>query len=536
MEETEVIIVGAGPTGQTLALTLARQGVRAKIVDQLSERSDKSRALIVQSRTLETFRTFGVVDEILARGSHGYRLRPHVQGRPFALIDIANDKVEDTRYPFTFFLSQVDTEEVLDRALAAAKIEIERPVTATSFERVDGGVIVTLSGPAPGQERRVKAKYVVGCDGAHSVVRKAAGLSFRGASYAQSFLLADVHSDDLRDDELTFFLGWGGIVGAIPLGKPGRFRLVVAGSYGDVSEEPTFEELQAVVHRVGNRPIAMSDPTWIARFRLHHRGVDRYRSGPFFVAGDAAHIHSPAGGQGMNTGIQDAYNLGWKLAMVVRGEADDKLLDSYHDERHAIGQQLLRTTDRMFNVMTSGSLFFTLVRLFVLPRVLPKILSSPVRREKQFRMASQLGMSYPKSPVVHEEVPKDATEAFRAAPGAGSRVPDGPTTRSADGPWLHDLLRAPKHHLVLVPRGLSGEQRSSAIADAEGACRMHGSLVEPIVVEDGKVADQLAGDAAATYLVRPDGVIAYRAPGIVPSQALGHLDAALGRARPLLSA
>lgn len=528
MDETDVIVVGAGPTGQTLALTLARHGVRPRIVDELPVRSDKSRALIVQARSLETFRLLGVADEILKRGQHGIRIRPHANGRQFGTIEIGEVKVVDTRYPFTFLVSQVDTEEVLDQGLANAGIEVERPVKATAFETFGDGVVVTLRGPSG--ERKVKAKYVVGCDGAHSVVRKAAGLSFEGAAYPQTFLLADVHCDQLPSDELSFFFGSRGLVAVIPLGKAGLKRLIVAGTVDGqpIPEEPTLDDLRRLVEEIGNQRIEISDPTWVTRFRLHHRGVDRYRSGRFFVAGDAAHIHSPAGGQGMNTGIQDAQNLGWKLALALQGKAGERLLDSYHEERYPIGQQLMKTTDRLFTLMTSDSRLVSFARVFVVPRMFPRMMRSPVRREAQFRFASQLGMSYPNSPVVRDEVPKNAAAVLRAAPAAGSRVPDGPTASTNGAPWLHDLLRrTPKHHLVVIVRGLGADARAAAIREAEEGCRARREVVDPIVLEEGPVAEQLAGHGRATYLVRPDNVIAFRAPDVAIARALRHLDATL---------
>jgi 2-polyprenyl-6-methoxyphenol hydroxylase-like FAD-dependent oxidoreductase len=533
MEETDIIIVGAGPTGQTLALTLAHHGIRAKVIDQLPVRSDKSRAVIIQARTLETYRTLGVADEFLARGRRGLRMRQHVKGRPVSVLELTDLGVTDTRFPFTFFISQADTEDILDRGLARAGVEVERPVTATAFEQVGDGIIVTLQGPSG--EKRVKARWVVGCDGAHSVVRKAAGLSFDGAAYPQTFLLADIRADELPGDELSFFFGRGGLVVGIPLGEPGCFRLLLSGMIDEnVADEPSVDVLMDLVEKISDKRLALSDPTWIARFRLHHRGVDRYRNGRFFVAGDAAHIHSPAGGQAMNTGIQDAYNLAWKLALACRGEADDGLLDSYHAERYPIGQHLMKTTDRLFTAMTSRSLLFKFIRLVIIPRMAPRMMKSRERREKAFRFASQLAMSYPNSPVVRE-LSKNAPAAFRAGPAAGSRMPDGPTAASDGAAWLHDVIRAPKHHLVLV--GGDGAARASALTEAKGACALRGEkLVAPLTLDGGVLSEKLSGGGLATYLVRPDGVISYRAPDHGISDALNHLDMTLGRARLRLPA
>jgi hypothetical protein len=277
---------------------------------------------------------------------------------------------------------------------------------------------------------------------------------------------------------------------------------------------------------------------WLAHFRLHHRGVDRYRAGRFFVAGDAAHIHSPAGGQGMNTGIQDACNLAWKLALVITGRAPESLLDSYDAERRPVGQRLLRFTDRLFTLGTSRNAAVAALRNFAVPRVLPRLLATPERRARAFRFISQLGIRYRGSAIV-TDVAGSADEAFQRGPHAGDRAPDGPL-RAADGRDVSLLSRlaAPAHHLLVF-----GARRDAA---RDALDRYDGRVVAHAIVRDGDVAPVRAPgvnvytDASgvvharygvtgeAWYLVRPDGYIAYRSPGVAPAALEAYLARVFG--------
>jgi hypothetical protein len=257
--------------------------------------------------------------------------------------------------------------------------------------------------------------------------------------------------------------------------------------------------------------------------------VDRYRAGRTFVAGDAAHIHSPAGGQGMNTGIQDSYNLAWKLALVIEGHAPDSILDSYHEERHPVGQRLLRTTDRMFNVAATHNPLFTALRNALIPRVLPWALGERSRRARAFRFVSQLGIKYPESPIVDENR-GGADLAFRRGPAAGNRAPDGPLRLAGDGREvsLFSRLRGTPHHLLLFAgRGAeapaSDAELRNMLAGYEGMIQAHlifagdrgqiGSEVPAYVDESGLVHGRYGLTGAGCYLIRPDGYVAFRAQG-----------------------
>src|SRR5919202_3277399 len=380
--ETDVLVVGAGPTGLVMAAQLAAQGIGCRIIDKTPIRSERSRALVVQARSLELLQKMSIADELVSRGRQTLKLTPFVDGRRVVDVEFGDIGVDDTPYPFLLFVSQAETERVLEEYLVSLGVTVERPVELLTFSQDSEGVSARLR-HRDGREETVETRYLVGADGAHSVVRKTAGLAFEGEPYPQDFVLADVELDwEGEDDRLYFFLSRKGLLAVFPLAGPSTYRLIATRAEDAPPDagDPTLEEFQQLATELSALPMKLHDPGWLARFRLHHRGVDSYRKGRAFVAGDAAHIHSPAGGQGMNTGIQDAYNLAWKLALAIEGRVADEFLDSYHEERHPIGQRLLRTTDRMFSVAATHNPLLITVRDFLIPRVAPQVLSTRSRR------------------------------------------------------------------------------------------------------------------------------------------------------------
>lgn len=345
---TDVVIVGAGPTGLTLACILASRGVPFVIVDRLAESANTSRAAVVHARTLEVLEELQVADRLVARGHivPRFTLRDH----DHVLATIHFEKLP-TRYPYTLMVPQQITEGVLLQRLREFGSDVYRPWQLKDLRQDSSGAVVTLAAE-DGNQATVRGRYVVGADGMHSTVREQAGIGFTGDKYEQSFVLADLHMDwPLSRDEVMLFFSPEGLVVVAPL-PGGSFRMVA--TVDDAPEQPTMSDVQHLLKTrgPGNGAVRVQDVIWSSRFRVHHRIADHYRAGRILVAGDAAHVHSPAGGQGMNTGIQDAVALGHTLAAILGGRADETQLDLYERSRRPVAQRVVAFTDRMTKAAT----------------------------------------------------------------------------------------------------------------------------------------------------------------------------------------
>lgn len=514
--DTEVLLAGGGPTGLMLALGLVSRGIACRVVDRTPVRSDRSRALVVHARSLELLQKLGIADELIAAGRRTMAAHVFINGRPavrFAFGEVG--RVTDTPFPFALLVSQVDTERVLEKRLAAMGTRVERPLELLGFEQDADGVHARLRRDG-GREEEVRARYIVGCDGAHSVVRKGAGLSFDGAAYPQDFVLADLTVDWEKDDDaLYIFVSRAGLLAVFPFAEPGSYRLIATRSESvpDDAGDPSLDEMREIVRQTSPLPMKLRDPRWLARFRLHHRAANHYRAGRAFVAGDAAHIHSPAGGQGMNTGIQDAANLAWKLALVLRGHAPDGFLDSYEAERLPVGRRLLRTTDRLFAGTASRGPVSLALAGFLLPRLGGFALGRPGLAARGFRFISQLEIAYPSSPAVDEARPR-----IRGGPRAGHRAPDAVVRRDGRETTLLSLCAGAAHQLLVVGGDATDALRTLA-AEHLGVVEAHHITRNPgaagaWIDESGEAHRRYAVTDSGYYLVRPDGYIAFRAAGL----------------------
>jgi 2-polyprenyl-6-methoxyphenol hydroxylase-like FAD-dependent oxidoreductase len=522
------LIVGAGPTGLALAAQLTWFGVPFRIIDREIDRGRESRALAVQARTLELLDSLGVADAMVARGSTSTRVVIHFGARAVASAKLGPLGAAHTRYPFILFISQAETERLLAEHLSAANVAIERGAELVGFEILDQVVDCVLK-DLRGQEERVRAAYLIGCDGAHSFGRRAAGFSFPGGSYPEDFVLGDVEADGpLEPGAINSFVGGGGAAIFFPLGSPTTWRVIGMRALDpasrhnlSASNEPpigslTIEELQSVVGAPTEGTVVVRDAAWLSHFRLHHRQIAKYRLGRVFLAGDAAHIHSPVGAQGMNTGIQDAWNLGWKLALVIRGEGREQLLDTYEAERWPIGRSLLRYTDRIFSTFTramSAGRIATWARELVVPRLLPSFLESPRMRSAAFRFVSELGIRYRHSPATVEGRPR-----LRSGPRAGDRLPDAQLRLDGQAVSLQRAVVGPHFSLLLC-----GEQRLwdapvlRRLAEGyRGLLKVHhvvGQRHPRMLVDDADALGVQAAQDGAQLLIRPDGYIAFRGGG-----------------------
>ena len=535
MADVDVLVVGAGPVGLTAAAELRRHGVRCRIVDTLPAPQHHAKAVGVQPRTLEVWDAMGLVREALDEAVPLLGQLLFVDGKPGPRIDMRLPP--DVPYTFAA-LPQYTTERLLTEHLARFGTAVERGTTLQEVEQHPDGVRATLTGD--GGIEQVHAQYLVGCDGAHSLVRKAAGLTFEGDAFPEQYMLGDVEVDwDLppgyavrsthrdangRTDDLLV---------CIPLPGDRRYRMSMTvpqeltlpkddgtgsgtGSgdgvtHGlDSGRGPDLAQIQAVLDRLSPQPTTASTLRWSSTFRISHRLVNRYRNGRLFVAGDAAHIHPPTGAQGMNTGVQDAYNLAWKLALAVRGLAADGLLESYHAERHPVGEEVVaRTVHHARSGYGADDVDTVMLR------------------------EAQLLLGYPDTPLA-EPGPPDGKAA--GGPAAGERAPDcrGLLGDLAQYPQrLFDLLRSPRHTLLLYagPQHASGAGAQRIQACAAAAERAAHGLLDAYVVlaadvpDDARppglrpprIRDRAGGfkDAYAprdgeAFLIRPDGYLSGR--------------------------
>jgi 2-polyprenyl-6-methoxyphenol hydroxylase-like FAD-dependent oxidoreductase len=536
--DSEVLVVGAGPTGLTLACQLARFGVRFRIIDKQVDRGHESRALAVQARSLEVLQSVGLGEVLARRGRTTARLMLHVDRALPTAVDLGDVGRADTRFPYILFVSQADTEAVLIEHLQSSRVHVERRVELTTFrEDASGGLCALRHGD--GREESLRVSYLVGCDGAHSTVRKVAGIPFDGGAYPQQFALGDVEADGaLVPGAINAFALGRGIALFFPLGKPTTWRVMAmegddlrpssADAGEDIStHDLSLAELQAMVDDPTHGTVRLRDPAWLTRFRLHHRQAVRYQDGRIFLAGDAAHIHSPVGAQGMNTGIQDAWNLGWKVAMVSRGWANDRILASYHAERWPVGRILLQATDRLFSTVASsaaGGPFVRFMRRLMVRWVVAPALSRRRLRAFAFHFISQLGIRYRASPAVAEGAPR-----LRHGPRAGDRLPDARVQRAAHATYLQQELSQPRVHMLLCgPVGGWNTDRIKELTDEFQDVLAITYLTredadEALVDVHGEALDRLGVESTAQYVIRPDGHVGFRCAGTDLTAAVEYL-------------
>jgi 2-polyprenyl-6-methoxyphenol hydroxylase-like FAD-dependent oxidoreductase len=394
MGDVEVLIVGAGPTGLVLALSLARLGVRLRIIDKLAAPAVTSRALAVHARTLEFYRQLGLADHVVERGQRAAAANLWVAGRNVARVAFADMGAGISPYPFTLIYPQDEHERLLIRCLDQQGVVVERQTELVRLEEDSGRVVAHLA-TADGSASRCDARFVAGCDGAHSTVRQAAGIRFGGGTYEHLFYVADVDARGrTMNGEVHVALDTTDFLAVFPLRDAGRARFV-----GTVREGAIDDRRELAWDDVSPRvmewlDVAVSRVNWFSTYRVHHRVADRFRSGQVFLLGDAAHIHSPVGGQGMNTGIGDAVNLAWKIAGVLRNGADAAILDTYEPERIAFARRLVATTDEAFTVVTSSGRLARILRLRVVPRLLPVFFATAAARRLAFRTVSQTSIHY----------------------------------------------------------------------------------------------------------------------------------------------
>jgi 2-polyprenyl-6-methoxyphenol hydroxylase-like FAD-dependent oxidoreductase len=399
MAQSDVLIIGAGPTGLVLALWLTKLGVKVRIVDKTAEPGTTSRALAVQARTLELYRQLDLADFVVEHGHKVPAVNLWVKGEPAARLPFATIGEDLTAYAFLQIFPQDEHERLLIERLEKLGVAVERRTELTRF--TDAGDRVTASLRRPnGHEEDCEATYLAGCDGARSLVRENLGTGFPGGTYRQVFYVADVEAAGPPvNGELHVDLEEADFLAVFPLAGKGRARLIgtVRDERADHADTLKFEDVSN--RAIDHLKVQVNKVNWFSTYHVHHRVTERFRKGRAFLLGDAAHIHSPAGGQGMNTGIGDAINLAWKLAAVLAGRAQDNLLDTYEIERIGFARRLVATTDRIFSLATAEGRIADLIRTRVAPVIFPRVVALERVRDFLFRTVSQITLNYRGTPL-----------------------------------------------------------------------------------------------------------------------------------------
>ena len=519
-----LIVNGAGPVGLTMACELARHGIEFRIFEKNAAPTTQSRALGIFPRTLEVFSSLGVLDDVLAEGRRLEAFSIYNDTRRLARMKFENI---DSPYPFAIALPQSRTERILEARLAALGVRVERQMEMTGLDQDRDGVRARYRG-TDGREESVEGAWLVGCDGAHSASRHLLGMKFQGEQYEEEFMLADVKVEtDLADNEAHLFLTSEGILAYFPFAH-GHGRLIADQRRGAKHEagEPSLEEVAEIVRRRCFRRLEVGDVAWKAWFRISRRMVKRYASGRVFLAGDAAHIHSPAGGQGMNTGIQDAFNLGWKLALVARGLAAPELLDTYEAERMPVARSVLNLTDRITRAATAHYPGAQPLR----DLLVPMLTGIPFVKEAMAERLAEVSIDYRGSPLV---------ENHGLGPvHAGDRAPDAVLyDRAARAERrVFDLLKTPGFLLLDFEGNEAVEAGEDALGDLPGKVyrvTRPGREFEPGTLEDRDCRACIAYGACEErllVLIRPDGYVGYK--GGSAAALAAYIDRLKGNALP----
>jgi 2-polyprenyl-6-methoxyphenol hydroxylase-like FAD-dependent oxidoreductase len=493
---TDVLICGAGPTGLMLANQLGRRGIRPIIIDRHSGPAQQSRAMAVHARTLEIYAKLGIASRAVELGRPGFAANMWARGKRQARVPFEAMGRNLSAFPYVLMLGQDDNERLMGAHLANWNLAVRWNTELLGLEQQADHVRATIK-ESDGSTREITAAYVAGCDGSRSVVRDLNGIGFPGAAYEHVFFVADTEAvGPMVQDELNVYLWRDGFHLFFPMRGRDRWRVI-----GILPEEFSgkpdlkFDDLTPSLRQETGGDLSFKVCDWFSTYRIQHRCTERFRDRRCFLLGDAAHVHSPMGGQGMNTGLQDAYNLAWKLAMVLKDEAGPALLDSYEAERMPVAHNLLGTTDRAFKVMIANSRLASLIRTRVAPRIAALAMRRAAVRTLAFKTISQIGINYRTGPLSRELDGVDAR-----GPRAGDRFPWLKIRCSADGP-VEDLfarLDDTRFNLIAIGQVPPGAE-AFGVGDL---LRVHA------IPADGDNARPLA-DAGLTapsyYVLRPDG-------------------------------
>ncbi len=539
--EVDVLIVGGGPVGLALGVQCGRYGVRVRVIDQLPKPSKFSKALALWSSALEALEAMGCSGAVIAAGMEVRQIRISAEGAHLAEVDVAHEV--ESRYPLPLLLPQSETERILTERLRELGIEVERGSELLSFEEESGGVVSQVLGGDGGVET-IRSRWLAGCDGAHSTVRHGAGIDFLGEAMEETFVLADVEIDP-APDEIAVHLDWSGkgVLVLFPV-RPGLWRVVAnRRDKKRGAEEPTLEELNEHFANHGREDWTASNPEWLSVFRVSERKAETFWKGRVMLLGDAAHVHSPAGGQGMNTGIQDAFNLGWKLGLLAAGRGDEEaLLESYDAERSQVAERVLEAAAMRTKVSLLKNPVARLARDTGL-----RIMAQTEKFKTDFAEdLSGLGIVYAESPVIDNDTAWH--EDWRSqgfGPGMRVRSVDVYCPRRKATMSLLDEMAGGGHAVVLFsgrkPRRADVEELAAFEArvrelggEAEKFVRVWRGSTAPVGADwlldaDAEAHLRYGVELTAAYVVRPDGYVAFRCSPLDAELMAGYAELVLGR-------
>lgn len=506
-QSSTVLICGAGPTGMTAALELSRLQIPVRIIEKKAEPATTSRAIAVHSRTLELFKQRGLVESMLEKGHKSVATNVHGQGKRVAQI---NFSLNGSDFPYILFISQSETEAILRNALEKQGVTIERSVEFVALAQSDADRsdhVKAILKHKNGSLEEFNCAYLISTEGAHSVARTTINLNFKGKTRDELYVLGDLHMDtELSTTEVSFFSSEQGLLAIFPMGEGNHVRIVAAYPLSAANKEkmPTLEELQKIYDTKSYVPAQFRDMTWSSWFVINSRMVDRLRVGRVLIGGDSAHIHSPFGGQGMNTGIQDMINLSWKLALVMKGQADPKLLDTYTDDRLPVIQNVLNLTEGLTDFLGNQSLLYRSAFNLIAPWVAGREF---VQRTVTQRM-NQLLLNYRESTI---SISHNAAGTLRG----GDRMPNlkvqnvgGESEGTPQS--LFDFLSTDLFTLLLA----NLTKAEATLHSAQSRLANWKNIIHQTYNIKSAPGDEVSfrsvfGSKSSLILVRPDGYVAF---------------------------
>jgi len=525
MKQTPVLIIGAGPTGLMMACQLTIYDVPFLIVEKDPAATTESRAIGIQARTLEIFRQMGIVDKFLEGGYGAKAINFVAKGKVRAHIPLATFGISLTEYPYVFMHEQSKTERNLLDFLKKHDKHISYDTEVLSLKDETDGVAAVIKKKDPstssGQEETIKAQWVIGADGPHSIVRHTLNIPFAGKTYKQSLFVMDCKIEtDLPTDELSVMFSNTNFAAIFPMANH-RWRIV-----GEIperlsgKEEITFDDINKDFAKRLSVDMKLSDCSWISMYHSHHRCVSTFHKGNYFLLGDAAHIHSPVGAQGMNTGLQDAYNLAWKLAYVYHKKAKSELLDTLTAERLPFAHKLVQTTDRVFNLVVGANKFEMYFRLYFAPKLIHFLVNHKRTNKFMFRTVSQIGINYRHGPLA-----ENASFGYfpEETPLPGDRLPYVLYETNKN---IQDVITAKQFHLLVFSGFEGNASASSASKTIEESIKPYESIIKVTNIPLSKETEALYktfGVKKGYYLVRPDMYIGMRNDSLETTNLLTYL-------------